>query len=87
MIPRVDDLIDYVFSFEYSDQENTGRSIGFGQLGFETKNFIRNSDLLILFGLVFFLNIVLQYLLYALSHWNPFFIKYYRKIKLKEHMY
>lgn len=79
--------MDFVFDFEYSDEPNNERSVGFEQLGYETKNFIRNSGSLFILAFLFLVNIVLQTVLYFLSLLNKRFTSLYEKVKLSEHIY
>ena len=42
MIPMIDELNDFLWSFEFSTAANPRRALGWEALGFETKNFTAN---------------------------------------------
>jgi hypothetical protein len=48
VIPMMDELNDWMFDFEFSDDENEQSSLGWQILGFETKNFTKNSGSLLI---------------------------------------
>jgi hypothetical protein len=58
VVPMIDEINDIVFGFNHTNEEVVMNSIGYEQLGFETKNFTKNTGSMFLFAILFVLRII-----------------------------
>lgn len=68
IIPFIDDIQDFLFSFEYTTENNERDSYGWEALGYETKNFVKNSGSMFLIVVVFLILRLCENVSYVLAH-------------------
>jgi hypothetical protein len=78
-LPFIDDFIDIVFKPIHTDDEID--KLGFQQLGFETKNFIKNSGSLFIFAAFFFIIRIALAIIKRIAYYNPNWISLYHYTK------
>ena len=79
MIPMIDELNDFLWSFEFSTAANPRRALGWEALGFETKNFTANSGSLLMVAIIFVVWQLALRIIKALTPWSETLSLFYRR--------
>jgi hypothetical protein len=89
IVPMIDEINNSVFGFNHTNEEVVMNSIGYEQLGFETKNFTRNTGSMFLIAILFVLRIIVEKALLIFIGYKEtaFCIRSLRKIRIQKQVH
>jgi len=78
VVPMIDEIQDFLFNFVYTSEINERESYGWEALGFNTKNFTRNSGSMFLVVLIFIVMRICEQVSLFLTNFSFFWIPIYK---------